>query len=65
MLNAAKGLLPLVQVKHAILADIDGIKEVLDDWVGRGLLAGKLVSFCHKFAEVGESDTAVFLDIEL
>ena len=54
-----------MQIKHAILADIDGVKEVLDDRIGGGLFAGQLVSLGYKLAEVGESNAAVFLNIEL
>ena len=54
-----------MQIQHSIFAHIDGIKEVLDHWVGRYLLAGKLVCLGHQLAEVGEGNAAIFLNIKL
>ncbi len=65
LLHAAESLLPLVQVKHAVLADVNGVEEVLDDRVGGDLLPGQLVGSGHQFAEVGKRNSAILLCIKL
>ena len=52
-------------VQHAILADVDRVEQVFDDWVGWSLLTSQLVGLCDELAEVGEGDAAVLLKVEL
>ena len=54
-----------MQVEHAVLSDIDGVEEVLDDRVGGDFLSSELVSFSHQLAEVSESNAAVLFSVEL
>ena len=65
LVNASKCLLPLMQVKHTILSNIDGVEEVLDDRVCGDFLPRELVSFRHKLAEVSEGNTAILFSVEL
>ena len=65
LLNTAEGLLPFVQVDHAIFAHIDSIEKILDDRVCRDLLSRKLMGLSDQLAKVSESDTSILLGIEL
>ena len=63
--HAAECLLPLVKVEHAILADVDGVEQILDDRVGGWLLSSKLVGLLDQLAEVSEGDTTILLKVKL
>lgn len=65
LLDAPEGLLPLVQVQHSVLPDVDSVEQVFDHWVRRRLLASKFMCLGHQLAKVGEGDPAVLLKIEL
>ena len=65
LLDATESLLPLVQVKHAILSYVDGVEEVLNDGVGRHFLPRKLVGFRHQLAKVSKSDATILFSVKL
>ena len=65
LVNASKRLLPLMQVKHTVLSNIDGVEEVLDDRVSGDFLPRKLVSFRHELAEVSKGNAAILFGVEL
>mmetsp|Transcript_23065 Transcript_23065/g.22460 ORF Transcript_23065/g.22460 Transcript_23065/m.22460 type:complete len:385 (-) Transcript_23065:3826-4980(-) len=50
--DVSEGLLPLVHVEDAVLADVDGVEEVLDDRVRRHLLPRQLAQLDRQLAEL-------------
>ena len=65
MVNSSEGLLPLVQVDHSILSNVDRIEQVLDDGIGRGLLSCELVDLVDKLDELSERDATGLLNVKL
>lgn len=58
-------LLPLTLIDYSILPDVDGIKQVLNNWIGRYFFSSNLMSFDHKVAELLVSEFSQSALVEL
>jgi len=54
-----------VQVKHAIFTDVDRVKHVLHDKVGRAVLMGNLVNLGDERVEIRERESPLLRGIKL
>ena len=63
--NSTKCLLPLVQINHAVLPNVNCIEKILDHRVSGCLLSRELVDLGDELAEIGKGDATIFVNVKL